>query len=73
LGACSSPPKDIVGLSIVTSDIEACNKLKMSSVPKRDLTEAEVEALWKQNRYVAVAKSQCLNRMIVGDQSQSKK
>lgn len=68
---CGCADRNIISLSLVTDDIVACNNLKMKNPPKRDLTEAEVEAFWKQNRFIAVQKGQCLNRMVVGDETQT--
>jgi hypothetical protein len=68
---CGCVDRNIISLSLVTDDIVACNNLKMKTPPKRDLTEAEVEAFWKQNRFIAVQKGQCLNRMVVGDETQT--
>lgn len=56
----------------VPGDILACNKLQLGAVPERSLTEAEVEAGWKQDRYLALEKARCLNRLIVRDQALSR-
>jgi len=57
----------------VPPEIAACAKRTNSAVPAKDLSAAEVEATWKQDRFTNVALRQCLQRLIVRDQKLAKK
>src|SRR5262249_34874450 len=53
----------------VPQDIQTCSKRAVVAVPKRQLTEQEVEAGWKGDRYTVVVLRQCLRRLIKRDQT----
>lgn len=62
-------PLALLAPAEVPDDIKKCLELKLSAIPARDLNEAEVEKPWKWDRYVAVARGQCLNRLVLRDQT----
>lgn len=51
----------------VPDDIELCAKSSLVAIPDRDLSAHDVEIMWKADRYVAVTKGRCLNRLIIRD------
>ena len=56
----------------VPPEIAACAKRANVALPGKDLSAAEVEAAWKQDRFTNVALRQCLQRLIVRDQKLAK-
>jgi hypothetical protein len=57
----------------VPREISACAEVANAPIPTKDLSAAEVEKAWKQDRLTAVALRQCLQRLIVRDQKLAKK
>lgn len=57
----------------VPKDIAACLKQQGVEVPQRDLTVAEVEALWKRDRLTIKAIKACLSELVVRDQRLAKR
>ena len=61
-----SAPGRVVSAELpsVPADIQACFRRLMVDVPDRDLTMAEVESLWKQDRYRAIVMRHCGQRFL---------
>jgi hypothetical protein len=57
----------------VPPEIVACAQRANSAIPVKDLSAAEVEASWKQDRYTSVALRQCLQRLIIRDRQLAKR
>lgn len=56
----------------VPPEVLACVKRANAAIPAKDLSAAEVEAIWKQDRFTNVALRQCLQRLIIRDQKLAK-
>jgi hypothetical protein len=74
LAACQTTglPLDAM-FPAVPPEIAACAKRANATIPAKDLSAAEVEATWKQDRFTSIALRQCLRRLIVRDQKLAKK
>ncbi len=66
LGACAPQPSATVSGSLpsVPADIQACFRDGPVKVPRKVLTVAEVESLWKQDRVRLVVEQRCGKRFL---------
>lgn len=64
LGACQHTSGPGGALPAPPADVHTCFNKVMSVVPARDLTQAEVESLWKSDRFKAVVMRQCGRRFV---------
>jgi hypothetical protein len=60
----TTPHGAIVQLPPVPADIQACFRRSVVDVPDRDLSAADIESLWKQDRYRSVVMRNCGQRFL---------
>jgi len=66
LAACNDAPGFAPGMTLppLPAGTATCLKGAGVPIPARNLTVAEVEALWKQDRYRIAAMRQCGSRLV---------